>query len=166
MRNCWYVTSLPLLSAGAISEMYIGPTTESAPTASPAMRRKAISTHWLEASAQPTEEMTNSSAMARKTFLRPYLSAKLPVNIAPNRHPIVRELTTKPMPLSVKLKASLMDSTPPEMPAMLSPKMKPPITAIAVIRLMFFLSIIARINSFDLLYHKIANGVLASDCVE
>jgi len=46
-------TSRPRLDAGAISAMYIGPTTEEPPMARPPMKRNRIKTYQFQANAHP-----------------------------------------------------------------------------------------------------------------
>ena len=56
MLNWKNATNLPLQSEGAISAMYIGPTTLEAPTATPPMKRKNTSAHQFVTSAHPSAE--------------------------------------------------------------------------------------------------------------
>ena len=69
--------SLPRWWAGAISEMYIGPTTEDAPTAMPPIKRKVTNKIQTDVDAQPIADNRYRMEIKMSTFLRPYFFLKI-----------------------------------------------------------------------------------------
>src|SRR5215210_7835357 len=87
---------LPLMRAGDISEIYIGATTDEAPTASPPIKRKAIKDGKLLARALPSAESAKSNAMIKRIGFLPYLSVGIPAVKAPTTVPISADEIVKP----------------------------------------------------------------------
>ena len=134
MANWFIDTSLPRLCAGDISDMYIGPTTDVAPTARPESTRTIINSDDDMAKAQPSAEIMYKTAVAIITFFLPYFSVKFPVKRAPIKHPMVKSAATVPKPLLLSVNWPLIISTAPEIPAIFNPKSKPPFMATKVIQ--------------------------------
>src|SRR5450432_512510 len=88
--------SRPRTAAGEISEIYIGPTTEEAPTAIPPIIRKIINNIQVGVREQPTADNRYISAITSRTFLRPYRCAGLPAIIDPITVPIKLAATVNP----------------------------------------------------------------------
>ena len=84
------------MGAGEISAMYMGPTTEEAPTATPPINLNVTNNNQTEDDAQPIAESRYIMAITINTFLRPYFWAGLPVIREPITVPIKLEATVKP----------------------------------------------------------------------
>ena len=89
-------TKRPRHLAGEISAMYIGPTTEDAPTARPPMKRKNIKAYQLTMAPLKTAEIRYRMPMTMSERLRPYFSAGFPQNSAPMIVPIRAVAIVKP----------------------------------------------------------------------
>ena len=71
MLNWKNPTSRPRLSAGAISAMYMGPSTDDAPIPSPPMKRASRKEYQSQASAHPRAETRYSTAVICRLARRP-----------------------------------------------------------------------------------------------
>src|SRR6266481_5439279 len=80
-------TSRPRNFAGAISAMYIGPSTEEPPTPNPPMKRKTTRAYQSQARAQPKPEIRYRTAITRRLSRRPKRSPGKPASIAPKTEP-------------------------------------------------------------------------------
>lgn len=87
---------LPLILAGEISDIYIGATTDEAPTAMPPIKRNAIKVDKLFANALPNAENAKRNAMINKIGFLPYLSEGFPAIKAPTTVPIKAEEIVNP----------------------------------------------------------------------
>ena len=96
MLNWKNATNLPRQFDGAISAMYIGPTTDEAPTASPPIKRKNTSVHQFKTTAQPTAERKYKYATTFSDSSLPYFSAGLPQTSAPTIVPKSATAIVKP----------------------------------------------------------------------
>lgn len=108
-KNCpptiissFWVTIRPLFSCGAISAKKAGTIAEAPPTASPSKKRKAAMMKTLGANAVPSDARKNKKERLRIILRRPYRSANLPHNNAPNAAPNKRILVTSPSVTGVK----------------------------------------------------------------
>src|SRR5882724_1507338 len=88
--------SLPRRFAGAISDIYIGPTTDEAPTAIPPVNLNNTNKDQTENEAQPIADRRYIMAITIKTLLRPYFFAGKPAIIEPITVPIMLDVTVKP----------------------------------------------------------------------
>ena len=86
----------PLKLAGEISDIYMGATTEEAPTPMPPIRRKKTKRDQLLVMALPIAETAKSTAMINNTGFLPNLSAGIPANNEPATVPINAEEIVKP----------------------------------------------------------------------
>src|SRR5690242_2636535 len=96
MFNWLTATNNPRRRAGAISVIYIGQTTDAPPTATPPSQRKNSNAYQFQASAQPSDATTNTTASIASTGRRPHQSAGLPTNKQPNIVPNSALETVKP----------------------------------------------------------------------
>ncbi len=126
MFNWLTATSSPRRRAGAISVIYIGHTTEAPPTATPPSQRKKSSAYQLQASPQPTAEMTKSTASSASTGRRPHQSAGRPTSNAPTMVPNSALETVKPSRLSLSSYTSRKASVVPEITAVSKPNSSDP----------------------------------------
>ena len=129
MFNWLTATSRPRRLAGAISVIYIGQTTDAPPTATPPSQRKNSSAYQFHASAQPSAEMTNSTASIASTGRRPHQSAGRPTSNEPTIVPISALETVKPSRLSLSVNTCRKASVVPEMTAVSKPKSSEPSAA-------------------------------------
>ena len=81
---------------GAISAIYIGDSTEAAPTARPPINRATISADMVGAMADKLADIINRSAEVISKGFRPHLSLKEPDIDAPMIQPMIRLLTVNP----------------------------------------------------------------------
>src|SRR5688572_12103642 len=88
--------SRPLNLAGAISEIYIGPTTEDAPTARPPIKRNVTNSIQTDVEAHPIADNRYNIAMNIKTFFRPNFCAGIPAITDPITVPNKLDATVKP----------------------------------------------------------------------
>ena len=116
----------PLNLAGEISEIYMGPATDDAPTANPPRKRNSIKKEWLDVVALPKAETAYKIATTNNTNLLPYLSAGLPAVRAPIIVPINAEEIVIPCQKEFKSNNSCIDLSTPEITAVSKPKRKPP----------------------------------------
>src|SRR5690606_31856024 len=86
----------PRIFAGAISEIYIGPTTEDAPTAMPPKKRNKTKINQEDTTAQPIADSKYRAAIKKRIGLRPYFCVGFPIIREPNTVPIKLEATVKP----------------------------------------------------------------------
>ncbi|CAB4931640.1 unannotated protein [freshwater metagenome] len=107
------------------------------PMPRPPSTRQSMRSGTLNASPEPTEEMTNRAEPSSITFLRPQRSARLPANQAPIAQPIRAIATTKPVVNEPREKWSSIESTAPLMTELSKPNRKPP-TAAATLTPMTF----------------------------
>ena len=119
--------SRPRICAGAISEIYMGPTTELAPTANPPTSRKKINSDQMGDKAQPMALHRYNKAMTKSTFLRPYTCAGLPATSEPITVPIRLEATVKPCHPELSDQSCWMVFSAPEITAVSNPKRNPPV---------------------------------------
>src|SRR5574340_1320539 len=89
-------TSRPRQRAGAISAMYMGPSTEEPPMPSPPTKRNNTSEFQPQAKPQPTAEMKYSTAISRSESRRPQRSPGMPANSEPITVPQSAAETDKP----------------------------------------------------------------------
>ena len=122
-------TSKPRRWAGAISVMYIGQTTEAAPTATPPSHRKNSSAYQSHARAQPAAATRKSTARQASTGRRPHQSAGRPTSSDPTIVPSRALETVKPSRLSVSEKTWRRDSVVPEITAVSNPNRNEPSAA-------------------------------------
>src|SRR5580700_6128413 len=88
--------SLPRCFAGAISEIYIGPTTDDAPTAIPPIKRNVINKIQIDESVQPIADIKYKTAIIFSVARRPYFCAGIPAIIDPITVPIRLDATVNP----------------------------------------------------------------------
>jgi hypothetical protein len=106
--NSWLkVTMRPRTAAGAISAMYIGAATNTAPTPSPLSRRARINAGKLGAAAATAADTANTIAAARKTVRRPKRSASGPATTIASVAVSVCDVTAHPIS---KLESANFDS--------------------------------------------------------
>ena len=89
-------TSLPRISVGAISAMYMGETFEASPIPIPPTMRATINGVKLCESAVKMADIVNSTAAPMRIFLRPRRSVIAPESRAPARQPASAELIAHP----------------------------------------------------------------------
>ena len=82
--------------AGEISDIYMGATTDEAPTPMPPIKRYAINEGRLFDNALPNADAAKRNAIINKTGFLPYLSAGLPAIKAPTTVPIKAEEIVNP----------------------------------------------------------------------
>src|SRR6185503_10483426 len=126
--------SLPRNLAGAISDIYIGATTDEAPTASPPMIRKKINKAHAETEAHPMAATINMTAMVCSTFLRPYFLAGMLANIAPAIVPKRLDDTVNPCHPELRCQRPSNVFSAPEITTVSNPNKKPPRAAMSAIR--------------------------------
>src|SRR5690606_12617132 len=114
--------------------MYIGPTTEEAPTAIPPRKRNNTNTIHAEVMAQPIAESKYKIAMPSKTAFRPLACVKLPTMSDPKTVPIRLEATVNPSQKEFKAQKDCIVPSAPEITAVSKPNKKPPKAAISAIR--------------------------------
>src|SRR5882757_5163029 len=124
----------PRKCAGAISEIYIGPTTEEAPTAIPPIKRKRMNRPQAEMEAVPIAAKKYKAAITINTLLRPYFLAGTPAIREPNTVPIRLEETVNPCQKELSDHIFSMIFSAPEITAVSKPNKKPPRAAISAIR--------------------------------
>src|SRR5580700_1925502 len=129
MFNWLTQTSKPRLFAEAISVMYIGQTTDAAPTATPPRNRKNRRAYQFHAPAQPAAAMRNSTASSVSTGRRPHQSAGRPALSAPTIVPISALETVNPSRLSLSENARRNASVVPEITAVSNPNSSEPSAA-------------------------------------
>src|SRR5471030_38847 len=129
MLNWKKPTRRPRALAGAISAMYMGPSTEEAPIPSPPMNRASTNEFQSNANAQPSAEMTYSTAVIRRLARRPYLSPGTPPNMDPRMVPYRAAATVSPSDQSVSAKVLRKAPVAPEITAVSNPKSSPPSAA-------------------------------------
>src|SRR3954470_19697650 len=114
--------------------MYIGPTTDDAPTAIPPIKRKVINKIQKGVNAQPTADTRYRSAITVSTFFLPYCWAGAPAIKEPRTVPIKLAATVKPCQPAERFQRCWMVFSAPEITAVSKPKRKPPNAAINEIR--------------------------------
>src|SRR5436190_20376065 len=129
MFNWLTATSRPRRFAGAISVMYIGQTTDAAPTATPPNQRKNKKENQLADVAQPIAETRNRKAKIANTGRRPSQSAGRPADKDPTIVPISALETVNPSRLLFREKICRSDSVAPEITAVSKPKRNEPSAA-------------------------------------
>src|SRR5882762_3146103 len=126
--------SRPRSFAGAISEIYIGATTEDAPTAIPPIIRNTMNRSQADTDAQPTAATMKNTAMTCKTFLRPYFLAGAPAIMEPRIVPSKLEATVNPCQKELRDQILSRIFSAPEITTVSKPNKKPPKAAIRAIR--------------------------------
>src|SRR5689334_9728994 len=126
--------SRPLIFAGAISEIYIGPTTEEAPTAMPPRKRKVTKRSQIEEEAQPIADKRYRIAMPVNTFFRPYRCAGAPEMIDPITVPMRLDATVNPCQKELSCQRPWMVFSAPDITAVSNPNRNPPNAAISAMR--------------------------------
>src|ERR1035438_380430 len=89
-------TSLPLMLAGEISEMYIGDRLEARPMATPPIMRQDMNMAKVGDRALPADVTAKSRAARISRRFRPNLSLRTPAARAPARHPTRAQLFAQP----------------------------------------------------------------------
>src|SRR3954465_7952925 len=131
MIDIWYIVPRrPRMEAGATSATYMGDSSETPPTASPASNRAITNALKLGAKAVSTDVQANNTEINRSSFLRPHRSDSLPAITHPNAQPNRRELNAQPSPRSLRANSLLRYGPAPVMMAMSNPKSKPPRAAV------------------------------------
>ncbi len=115
MIASWFrETSEPRISAGAVSEMYRGPTKEATPMARPTTTRAPMSHPTLGANAMPRAPRKKTAAVTRMSLRRPRRSARFPPTIATTTAPTSTPLTTSSCWREESVKSRLTNSSAPE----------------------------------------------------
>src|SRR5579875_695753 len=133
MLNWNTPTSRPRHFAGAISAMYIGPSTEEPPTPSPPINRNTSSASQFHAIPHPTAEIKYKIAIARRLSRRPLRSPGTPASDAPKIVPSSAIETVKPRPHSDSAKVFFNPAVVPEITAVSKPNSSPPSAATTVL---------------------------------
>src|ERR1044072_9083850 len=133
MLNWKKPTSRPRLSAGAISAMYIGPSTDDAPIPSPPMNRASRNEYQSKANAQPTADNRYSTAVICNAFRLPSRSPGMPPNIAPRIVPHSAEDTVTPSMYGVNEYFADSAAVAPAITAVSNPNNSPPNAAITAL---------------------------------
>src|SRR5438445_2063521 len=126
-------TRRPRTLAGAISAMYIGPSTDDPPIPSPPTKRNRTREYQFQARAQPTDEITYNTAMTRKLSRRPYRSPGNPASIAPKIVPHSALATVTPSRPGESWYVWVSAAVVPEITAVSNPNKRPPKAAITVL---------------------------------
>src|SRR5690606_19961394 len=119
-------TSRPRREGGAISEMYIGATTDEIPTPTPPMNRKIKNIPQPVARPEPSADTRYSTATMSRLILRPYLSAGTPPYRAPMTVPMRAMETVSPCSKGLEFQSTCRVCSAPEITAVSKPKRKPP----------------------------------------
>src|SRR5208337_2669040 len=126
-------TSRPRHFAGAISAMYIGPSTEEPPMPRPPMKRATTSAGQFHAKAQPRAEIRYSTAISRKLSRRPYRSPGMPASMAPNTVPKSALKTVNPSDQGESWNVTRKAPMVPAITAVSNPNSRPPKAATTVL---------------------------------
>src|SRR5688500_3740439 len=122
------------MCAGDTSAIYIGPTTEDAPTAMPPMKRNKMNSSHVYVVAQPMADKRYNRAITVSVFLRPNFWAGTLVIIEPITVPIRLEATVKPCRNGLRDHNCCTVFSAPEITAVSNPKRNPPSAAIRDMR--------------------------------
>jgi hypothetical protein len=96
MVNSFRQTSLPRISAGAASAMYMGERPDAMPIASPPRMRQNTKASKTCADPVPIDDTTNTDAAISRARLRPSASLSTPEHSAPAKQPISAQLIAQP----------------------------------------------------------------------
>ena len=149
MLNWKTPTSRPRHFAGAISAMYIGPSTDEPPIARPATKREATSDVQFQAKAQPRAETRYKTAITRRLSRRPYRSPGIPASIAPTMVPQSAIETVSPSDAAESWYSNVRACVVPAITAVSNPNSRPPRAATTVLLSRHALSFIAPLECGD-----------------